>query len=300
METTLSTNTKYFRFILLSALVVLHICASGASVDTIFVKNNALKESLPTAVVLPDSYADSNREYPVLYLLHGGSGSFRDWLTKTPDRNLLHDLSDRYQIIIVTPEGSSLGYYFDSPLNEKSQYESFIAVDVVAEIDATFRTVGERKGRAIAGLSMGGHGAFFISARHPDVFCVAGSMSGVMNLNTETWKVPKEFADMRKKTFAELLGAPAEGIISYPDYSAVGLTENMKTNNVRLIFDCGVDDFLIETNRMLHQKLLDNGTAHDYTERPGGHTWEYWGNALPYQVLFITNVFRENGVLIQD
>ena len=298
MDLQLSETVKYFKFILISILFIAYHCALGASVDTIFVKNQAMQISLPAAVVLPDSYADSKQEYPVLYLLHGGSGSFRDWLTKTPDRNLLHDLSDQYQIIIVTPEGSSLGYYFDSPLDKKSQYESFIAMDVVAEIDATYRTVRERKGRAIAGLSMGGHGAFFISARHPEVYCVAGSMSGVMNLNTETWKVPKEFADMRKKTFAELLGDPAEGIISYPDYSAVGLADKMKVNDIRLIFDCGFDDFLLETNRLLHRKLLDNGTPHDYIERPGGHTWEYWGNALPYQVLYITNVFRENGVLV--
>ncbi len=269
-----------------------------AKVDTIFVENTRTKQQLPTAVVLPDSYAQSNDQYPVLYLLHGGSGMFSDWLKKTPDSNLLLNLAEQYQVIIVTPEGSSLGYYFDSPIIEESQYESFIAIDVVKKIDASYRTVNERKGRAIAGLSMGGHGAFFISARHPEVYCAAGSMSGVMNLNTSTWKVPKEFAELRKNYFTSLLGEPQEGLISYPEYSAVGLVDKMKENGVRLIFDCGFDDFLLDTNRTLHQMLLENGTPHDYTERPGGHTWEYWGNALPYQMLFIANVFRENGVLL--
>jgi enterochelin esterase-like enzyme len=61
-------------------------------------------------------------------------------------------------------------------------------------------------------------------------------------------------------------------------------------SGLKIIFDCGVDDFLIEPNRDFHQKLLENGTTHDYTERPGGHTWEYWENALPYQMVFFHKV----------
>jgi enterochelin esterase-like enzyme len=65
-----------------------------------------------------------------------------------------------------------------------------------------------------------------------------------------------------------------------------------------LIFDDGVDDFLIEANRELHRRLVANGTPHDYSERPGAHTWEYWQNSLSYHVLFFSKVFKETGSLI--
>src|SRR5678815_745252 len=101
-----------------------------------------------------------------------------------------HTLADQYNIIIVTPEGGRTSYYFDSSLDKESQFETFISKEVVEKIDSTYRTVKDRNGRIIAGLSMGGHGAMFIAARHPDLYCAAGSMSGVMNINTATWNVP--------------------------------------------------------------------------------------------------------------
>jgi S-formylglutathione hydrolase FrmB len=65
----------------------------------------------------------------------------------------------------------------------------------------------------------------------------------------------------------------------------------MKTNGIALMIDCGVDDFLIETNRQMHELLLENGTPHDYIERPGAHTWQYWTDALPYHMLFVSRAF---------
>ena len=63
----------------------------------------------------------------------------------------------------------------------------------------------------IAGLSMGGHGAMFIAARHPDLYAAVGSMSGVMDINTATWKVPADFAKSRMENFARLLGLAKAG-----------------------------------------------------------------------------------------
>jgi enterochelin esterase-like enzyme len=76
------------------------------------------------------------------------------------------------------------------------------------------------------------------------------------------------------------------------------MADKLKENGLHLIFDCGVDDFLIDTNRELHQQLLANQTPHHYIERSGAHTWEYWENALPYQVLFFYKILKENGTAI--
>lgn len=269
----------------------------AAKVDTIDVASASMSRTLRAAVVLPETYRKARKQaFPVLYLLHGGSGSFRDWLTKTPDKTLIQRMADQYNLIIVTPDGDPTSYYFDSPQIKTSQFETFISKELIDKIDNTYRTVRDRKGRIIAGLSMGGHGAMFISARHPDLYAAAGSMSGVMNINTATWKVPAEFAKSRAGNFAKLLGPAAPGDAPYPGYTIVTLADKLKANGLPLIFDSGVDDFLIEGNRDLHRQLVENKTPHDYTERPGAHTWDYWQNALPYQMLFFSKVLKANGV----
>lgn len=284
------------RLLLVMLMHVLPLLAFSATVDTLDVPSTAMNRTLRTAVVVPDAYKTGQQAFPVLYLLHGGTGNFRDWLSKTPDKTLLLRLADQYKLIIVTPDGDPTSYYFDSPLVKTSQFETFISRELTDRIDKTYRTVRDRKGRLIAGLSMGGHGAMFIASRHPDLYAAAGSMSGVMNINTATWKVPADFAESRAENFAKLLGPPKDGDVPYPGYTLVTLADKLKANNLPLTFDIGVDDFLIETNRDLHRQLLANGTPHDYTERPGAHTWEYWGNALPYQLLFFDKILKANQV----
>ena len=176
---------------------------------------------------------------------------------------------------------------------------SYISKDLREEVDSRYRTIAEKRGRVIAGLSMGGHGAFYIATKNPELYSAAGSMSGVMDINPRTWKVPDEFVQTRLGTFEELLGPPEDPENPYRDYTAVGLVDQMKENDVQLIFECGVDDFLIETSRTLHQKLLENGMPHVYIERPGSHNWDYWGNALPYHMLFLHKVLEENEAVVK-
>ncbi|WP_288424738.1 alpha/beta hydrolase family protein [uncultured Spirosoma sp.] len=284
------------RLLLLVTICILPFRVFSATVDTLDVPSASMNRTLRAAVVVPDGYKGGRQAFPVLYLLHGGTGNFRDWLSKTPDKTLLHRLADQYKLIIVTPDGDPTSYYFDSPQVKTSQFETFISRELIDRIDKAYRTVRDRKGRLIAGLSMGGHGAMFIASRHPDLYAAAGSMSGVMNINTATWKVPAEFAKSRADNFTRLLGPPQTGDTPYPGYTMVTLADKLKANNLPLIFDIGVDDFLIETNRDLHRQLLANGTPHDYTERPGAHTWEYWENALPYQLLFFSKILKANAV----
>jgi S-formylglutathione hydrolase FrmB len=286
------------RLCLLAVLLLQGSWSFGARVDTVTVPSAVMQKHIRAAVVLPEAYKKSKRPFPVLYLLHGGTGSYRDWLSKTPDKALLHRLADQYKLIIVTPDAGPTSYYFDSPVDKTSQYETFISRELVAKIDDSYRTVRDRKGRVISGLSMGGHGAIYLATRHPDLYCAAGSMSGVMDINTASWQVPAEFAQSRAQNFARLLGPPRPTGHPYPDYTALGLTDKIQASGLPLLFDCGVDDFLIGPNRELHRRLVYLKVPHDYTERPGGHTWEYWQNALPYQVLFLTKVLRAQGSMV--
>ncbi|WP_247237347.1 alpha/beta hydrolase family protein [Telluribacter sp. SYSU D00476] len=289
---------KLVQIIFVACLLGLSNLSFGAKVDSLDIPSAAMGKTYKAAVVLPASYANSSKPYPVLYLLHGGGGRFSDWLSNTPDKMLLHKLADQYNLIIVTPEGERLGGYLDSPFQKDNKFETYITKEVVEKIDGTYRTIRDRKGRVITGLSMGGHGALFLSGRHPELYCAAGSMSGALDLNADTWKITPEFAKQIAPGFERILGPKGATPDQYAAHSVVYMAEKMKTNDVRIIIDCGVDDFLIEPNRELHRRLVYNKTPHDYIERPGGHTWDYWENSLPYHVLFFHKILKANGSVI--
>ncbi len=287
------------RLLVFVGLLLLPFSAFCAKVDTLDVPSAAMKKNLRAAVVLPESYgAKSKMMYPVLYLLHGGGGQFSDWLKQTPDKLLVQKLADQYNLIIVMPEGERLGGYLDSPIQKDNLFETYIAKEVIEKIDNTYRTIRDRKGRLITGLSMGGHGALYLAARHPDLYCAAGSMSGALDLNPTNWRIDPTFAKQIEPGFARILGP----LGSTPDYyaanSVVYMSDKLKASGLKLIIDCGVDDFLIEPNRELHRRLVYNKTEHDYTERPGGHTWDYWQNSLPNHLLFFANVLKMNGTAV--
>jgi len=158
--------------------------------------------------------------------------------------------------------------------------------------------VKTNKGRVITGLSMGGHGAMYLSTRHPDLFCAAGTMSGAMDMNFTRYAINEDFRKSIRDRYQTLLGTSDPNDPLFTENSIVSMTETIKKNGLPVIIDCGVNDFLIEANRELHRRLVYNGTPHDYSERPGAHSWPYWENSLPYHVLFFYNVLKTNGVVV--
>jgi S-formylglutathione hydrolase FrmB len=258
-----------------------------------------MNKTYKAAIVVPTSYANSKASYPVLYLLHGGSGHFNDWLNKTPDKMLVKNLADQFNIIIVMPEGETFGWYLDSPVDASSKFETYLTKEVIQKIDNTYRTVRSNKGRVITGLSMGGHGAMYLSCRHPELFCAAGTMSGAMDMNYTKFKINEDFAKSIRDRFEKLLGTADPSNEVFVKNSVINMVDNIRKNGMPIIIDCGVDDFLIEVNRELHRRLVYNNVPHDYTERPGAHTWEYWQNSLPYHLLFFHKVLKSNGTAIE-
>jgi putative tributyrin esterase len=261
--------------------------------DTIQILSTKTAITYKAVVVTPQTYESGDQRYPTLYLLHGGMGQFSDWTKQISNKNLIQELADQYGFIVVMPEGERFSYYLDSPVDAKSQFDSYISKDVVSHIDANFRTIAKKEGRAITGLSMGGYGALYISANHSDLFIAAGSMSGAINPDMKGWKLPQEAMQNIENAFAGILGGKKEFPDRYHEASIINKINVYKEHNIRLIIDCGVDDFLIEPNRELHRRLVFEGISHEYTERDGGHSWAYWENALPYHMLFFSKLLKK-------
>lgn len=256
--------------------------ARAASVDTVQTYSAAMKKNIKAVVIKPDTYAAA-RQLPVVYLLHGYGGNQNDWISKVKGLQAAVDL---YNLIIVCPDGGKGSWYWDSPVDKKFKYETYVAEELVQWVDKNYKTLPDKKGRAITGLSMGGHGALYLAFRHQDVFGAAGSMSGGVDIRP----FPNNW-DM-----AARLGKYAESPENWEQHTVINMLHLLTPNSLALLIDCGTEDFFYKVNVGLHDKLLERNIPHDFITRPGAHNWNYWGNAIQYQLLFMNRYFNKPGI----
>ena len=234
-------------------------------------------------VILPESYATSeDKEYPVVYILHGYDGDYTSWLTLTEPK--LDSLASHYDMIFVLPDGRD-SWYWDAPADPKRKMESFFVEELVPYIDENYRTIADAKHRAITGLSMGGHGSLWLGMRHSDIWGSAGSMSGGVNINKPKWA--------KSWKMAQRLGSQAQYPQRWKDHTVITLVKNLKPGQLNITFDCGVDDFFIGVNRELHEEMLKYNVAHDHSERPGKHSHSYWKNSIRYHLQYFYDIFNK-------
>lgn len=236
-------------------------------------------DSMAAFVLLPAAYhSDTSRRFPVLYLLHGYGGDHSTWLKRVPQ---LPDWISDAELIAVAPDGQYDSWYIDSPVDPGSRPASTIAEKLVPHVDRHFRTLTKREYRAVSGLSMGGHGAWWLALQYPRLFGAAGSMSGVMDISRHAtgYGLP------------EVLGPPDPE--RYRAYSILHRWEYRgDTLGQALYFDCGRDDPFFAENQDLHRRLQRADVPHTFLITPGGHDWAYWQNALAHQLLFFERHFQ--------
>ena len=80
---------------------------------------------------------------------------------------------------------------------------------------------------------------------------------------------------------------------NWKEYNIKDIAHALIWTKSNIIIDCGIGDFFIKPNRDLHQKLLELNIDHEYIERPGTHSWEYWNNSIKYQTFFFNQKFNE-------
>lgn len=262
---------KYILLFLLSAVLSTSLLA--ARVDTVWVQSNAMNKQVPCVVIVPEAKTESTTSFPVVYLLHGYSGNYRSWVVDFP--SVIED-ADRYGILIVCPDGGYSSWYFDSPLDSAYKYETFVSRELVNYVDTHYNTIADRAHRGISGLSMGGHGAFYLAFKHKDIYGAVNSMSGGVDFRAfpNNWDISKR------------IGAKAAYPGNWENYTVINLVHLIKKGDLKIAFDCGVKDFFIEGNRAFHKTLHEAGIDHDYTERPGVHNGVYWANSVRYHLLF--------------
>lgn len=276
----------YFMKKIFAIVIVIFLTgtARAATTDTISVYSNAMHKEFKCIIIKPDQYKNEETTYPVVYLLHGYSGNYSDWIKKVSH---LKDKADLLQLIIVCPDGGFSSWYLDRPVDTTMKFETYVGKEVPEYIDAHYRTIKSRKARAITGLSMGGHGGLFLGFRHAETFGSCGSMSGGVDLLDSYTRF-----DVIKR-----IGDSIQHADNWRKYSVINVIENYPkdlsagADSLAIIIDCGTEDFFYAINHALHEKMLRLKIPHDYTERPGQHDWNYWANAVEYQLMFFRKYF---------
>ncbi len=268
------------RFLKLSAFLVLILPAallSQTRIHSVSFYSESVHDTMHVVILLPTHY-DSNRAYPVLYLLHGYDGSQVDWTERTD----LVSYSANIPIIIVMPEAKN-SWYVNSETNPRARYEDYIMHDLPGFVNSLYPIDMTRE--AIAGLSMGGYGALVLALRHPGMFQFAGDLSGAIT-------IPGVIDSVRAHPGAPIPGG--QGPI-YPSIVSVFGDSNKAFRDSHNVFvllrrghekklpyifcavgiQDGFTDFL-PAHRRFTNMLREYGKPYEYHEMPGVHNWHFW------------------------
>ncbi len=245
------------------------IVGSVSRVEMRTFASRTLGRDMPYFAFLPPGYdANATASYPVLYMLHGMSGTNTEWvdLGLFTQADKLMSSRDVRPMIIVLPQGDD-SYWVDH-VNGPA-WGTYTVRDVVAEIDGRYRTVAQRDRRAVGGLSMGAHGAIQLALNFPDVYRVVGAHSLVLR---QANALPDYFGDMAEsRTRDPVMLAAAHPAIA---------------KSLLLSMDIGLQDTWYPAAKAFHDQLVREGVPHEWRTPPGEHTAEFWSSQIPANLRF--------------
>ncbi len=284
----------------------------------------AVDRTMKYNIVLPTEYESSNERYPVLYLLHGLTQNYTAWGGQGVPvyTGLFNDL------IVVMPDVGNSWYinYAESAGGQKNNWEDHIVQDVVGHVDANYRTIARREGRAMTGLSMGGYGGLTMGLRNPEMFISIGSTSGAISYARDAARrlrgeaPPRRGGAAPQRTAEEQAAREArrntpnprigiEGFSSQAERSQEGrpfvtaedadaydpfkLIHQVSAEQLPHIYlDSGTEDRLIGVARELAMVMFENDIPFDFMQMPGGHNGTYWTQSIGHIMSIQYEVMR--------
>ena len=278
-----------FTFSLLSSFL---FGQSSKVYDNLSLKSNILKMDRKYAIYLPPGYDDSQRSYPVLYLLHGSGDDQTGWIQYgevqyITDKAINDGLAT--PMIIVMPDANTGKRGYVNDVTGKWLYEDFFMQEFIPYIEKEYRIRGEKQYRAISGNSMGGEGTFIYTLHHPEMFSAACPLSAATG--------PLDIKDMKGYLAKRGMegGTTEQQEAWVKNYSVLNLIESMPDNQkraVRWYLDCGDGDSLFEGNSLVHIAMRKKEIPHEFRMRDGVHGWIYWRISLPSVLEFVSQGFH--------
>jgi S-formylglutathione hydrolase FrmB len=272
---------------------------------------------------LPAGYDTlTTRRYPVIYMLHGLGGDESNWV----EGGHLDAVADslHLQAIVVMPDGDD-GFYANSatPVDKEkclaghppfsreqepadycvatANYEDYITRDLVAHVDATYRTIPERRARGIGGLSMGGFGALQVAMRHKELYAASASHSGVdalLYVGPHPYVADKVVLLEDVTSWGKGIGPIGDHMraifgsdaANWRGHDPATLAASLKPGELALYLDCGTEDYFLlhDGAQYLHDLLTKRGIEHEWYLGPGSHDFAFWSQRIDDSLAFFT------------
>ena len=288
-------SKKMKRSILVSAILLLSAAfsANAGKVVTDSLRSQILGDVVKFNVYLPSGFDKTDRQYPVVYLLHGLSDNYEAWVKKGSMQMVADELiasGEADEMVIIMPNAGHpdthnvWNGYFNMP---GWNYEDFFFKEFLPSVEKKYRIIGDKGHRAVMGLSMGGGGSTVYCQRHPDMFSSCYAMSAWLDNN-----MGQVGGDNLKK---DKLYYVCQAV---RDHSALDFIDNADEETLKALrtvswfFDCGDDDFLVRLSFELHMKMKAKGIKDELRIRNGVHNWEYWHLALRMALPFASRNFK--------
>jgi enterochelin esterase family protein len=286
---------KRWLAVLLLAFVALPAWAGPSQIErSLEAPSPALGHPLGFVLYLPPGYDSGTERLPVIYLLHGAQASAIDWV----DQGHVQEIVDRLiatrrlpPVIIVMPDGGSNSWYMDAPGEGSGNVATAIERDLPAYVERTWRARSDRRGRAIAGYSMGGYGALRFALMAPDRYAAAAAMSGAFwtQVTPET-----RFDERIQRIFQGAFGRPFDArrfVAANPMTLAGAVPHSAPMPAIYLT--CGTGDrfHLDQEQGVMAKRLAAMKIPVVATLTPGDHDWDTWSAALPAVLQFLARPF---------
>lgn len=279
--------------VLLAVLAPAGFAQSGRVFDDLSLNSEILGGERKYALYLPPDYDSSKRRYPVLYLLHGSGDDQTGWV----QFGEVHRIANRAvasgqatPMVIVMPDADTgRRGYFNSPDGEW-RYEDFFFEELIPHIEKTYRVKTDQQYRSVAGLSMGGGGAFIYALHRPEMFSSSAPLSA--STGFRTLERVKEIYSRRGQEYTL-----EEIATHHKTHNVLDLLEAVPVDDVKKVrwyIDCGDDDFLYEGNSLVHIAMRKKEIPHEFRIRDGAHDWTYWRDALPTVLEFVSGAFHQD------
>lgn len=237
-------------------------------------------------IYLPPSYEqDSQRCYPVLYLMHGGGESHTVWQRNGHLREVADSLiaaGEMEEMILVCPEGNEQNMmYFNAPW---WKYEDYFFQELIPYIESSYRVRTDRAHRGIVGFSMGGGAATVYGVHHPELFALVYDISGYLRRLPMEWLKNDPSAEWRQQVIED--NNPVARILSGTDEEVAAWRQVDWTVSV------GDHDFTLELNMELVRAFRLRGIDYRMHVGAGTHDWRYVAPAMAEALKHATHCFR--------
>ncbi len=281
------------QFFLLAAAFVASLAAQAGKVVTDSIQSQVLGATVKYNVYVPNGFNNSNKTYPVVYLLHGFTDDYTAWRDKGQMQTVADELIESGEIcemIIVMPNAGgpntmeTWNGYFNMP---GWAYEDFFFQEFMPAVEKKYRAVSDKGHRAVMGLSMGGGGSTVYAQRHPDMFSSCYCMSGWLESDGGHQRVQ----GVDDKVYLVTKAVKDHSALAFVENADEATVERLRT--VKWFFDCGDDDFLFDLSVKLHQLMRNKRIKDELRVRNGQHNWEYWHTAIRMALPFASRNFSK-------